>query len=96
MVPTENVTLLGPIDPDKAIQWCALGTLLVPFGGLLAAGLQAGETLLMHGATGNFGSAGVAVSPWLWPWVHGAWSHQDAIAGCSTSSCAASAIESAR
>jgi alcohol dehydrogenase len=61
-VPTENVTPLGPVDPDHALQWCALGTLMVPFGGLLAAELQAGETLLIHGATGNFGSAGVAVA----------------------------------
>jgi alcohol dehydrogenase len=61
-VPTENVTPLGPVDPDRALCWCALGTLLVPFGGLLAAELQAGETLLLHGATGSFGSAGVAVA----------------------------------
>jgi alcohol dehydrogenase len=61
-VPTENVTSLGLVDPNKALQWCALGTLLVPFGGLLAAELQAGETLLIHGATGSFGSAGVAVA----------------------------------
>jgi alcohol dehydrogenase len=61
-VPTENATRLGPVDPDKALQWCALGTLLVPFGGLLAADLRAGETLLVHGATGSFGSAGVAVA----------------------------------
>jgi alcohol dehydrogenase len=61
-VPTENVTPLGAVDPATALQWCALGTLLVPFGGLLAADLQAGETLLVHGATGSFGSAGVAVA----------------------------------
>ena len=61
-VPTENVTPLGQVDLDTAPQWCALGTLLVPFGGLLAAELQAGETLLVHGATGSFGSAGVAVA----------------------------------
>lgn len=61
-VPTENVTRLGPVDPAHALQWCALGTVLVPFGGLLAAQLQAGETLLLHGATGSFGSAGVAVA----------------------------------
>ena len=61
-VPTENVTPLGLVDPGTAIQWCALGTLLVPFGGLLAAELHAGETVLVHGATGAFGSAGVAVA----------------------------------
>jgi alcohol dehydrogenase len=33
----------------------------VPYGGLLAGGLAAGETLLVSGATGNFGSSAVAV-----------------------------------
>ena len=60
-VPTENATLLGAIDPADAGSWCALGTLLVPYGGLLAGRLLAGETLLVNGATGAFGSAGVAV-----------------------------------
>jgi alcohol dehydrogenase len=43
-------------------RWTALGVLLVPYGGLLAADLQVGETVLIDGATGNFGSAGVAVA----------------------------------
>jgi len=60
-VPTENVSLIGAIDPADAGKWCALGTLLVPYGGLLAGRLLAGETLLVNGATGAFGSAGVAV-----------------------------------
>lgn len=60
-VPTENATPIGPIDPADAGRWCALLLLLVPYGGLLAAGLQAGETLLVSGATGNYGSAAVAV-----------------------------------
>jgi alcohol dehydrogenase len=34
----------------------------VPYGGFLAASLQPGETVLVSGATGNFGSAGVAVA----------------------------------
>ncbi len=62
LVPTENAVPLGPIDPADAGMWCALNTLLVPYGGLLAARLQAGETLLVSGATGNFGSAGVATA----------------------------------
>jgi alcohol dehydrogenase len=61
-MPTENVTSLGPIDPKDAPRWCAMGSLMVSFGGLLAAELQAGETLLLHGATGSFGSSGVAVA----------------------------------
>lgn len=62
MVPTENVKRLGAITSDEATQWCALGTMLVPYGGFLAANLQPGETVLVSGATGNFGSAAVSVA----------------------------------
>ena len=61
LVPTENVYPIGAIDPAQAGQWCALNLFLVPYGGLLAIDFQPGETLLVSGATGNFGSAGVAV-----------------------------------
>ncbi len=62
-VPTENAIPIGQIeDAVEAGRWCALSTLLVPYGGLLAAHLRAGETLLVSGATGNFGSACVAVA----------------------------------
>ena len=61
-IPTENALRLGPIDEADAARWCALGIALVPYGGWLAAGLQAGETVLVSGATGNFGSAAVAVA----------------------------------
>ena len=61
-IPTENAVPIGPIDPAQAAAWCSLGTLLVPYGGLLAGHFQAGETLLISGATGNFGSACVAVA----------------------------------
>jgi alcohol dehydrogenase len=61
-VPTENVKRIGTIDEADAASWCALGTLLVPYGGFLAAKLQAGETVLVSGATGNFGSSAVAVA----------------------------------
>ena len=62
MVPTENAKPLGAIRESEAAQWCALGTLLVPYGGFLAARLEPGETVLVSGATGNFGSAAVAVA----------------------------------
>jgi NADPH:quinone reductase-like Zn-dependent oxidoreductase len=61
-VPTENAKPIGALDKQAAVQWCALGTLLVPYGGFLAAHLQPGETVLVSGATGNFGSAAVAVA----------------------------------
>jgi alcohol dehydrogenase len=62
LVPTENVTRIGEIDAADAGRWTVLGRLLVPYGGLLAGELQAGETLVVNGATGGFGSAGVAVA----------------------------------
>jgi alcohol dehydrogenase len=61
-VPTENAIPIGIVDERSAGAWCALVTLLVPYGGLLAMDLKAGETLLVSGATGNFGSAAVAVA----------------------------------
>ncbi|MCW5737499.1 MAG: alcohol dehydrogenase catalytic domain-containing protein [Enhydrobacter sp.] len=60
-VPTENAIPIGEIEPADAGRWCGLGKLLVPYGGLLAGRLLAGETLLINGATGAFGSAGVLV-----------------------------------
>ena len=61
-VPTESAVPLGPTHAGKAARWCALGFALVPYGGFLAAGLQPGETVLVSGATGAFGSAAVAVA----------------------------------
>ena len=62
LVPSENVTRIGDIEAADAGRWTALGRLLVPYGGLLAGDLKAGETLVVNGATGGFGSAGVAVA----------------------------------
>lgn len=61
-VPTENAIAIGKINASDAGRWCAVNTALVPYGGLLAAGVQAGETVLISGSTGQFGSAGVAVA----------------------------------
>ena len=61
-IPTENALRLGSLEEADAARWCALGTRLVPYGGLLAAILQAGETLLVSGAPGHFGSAAIAVA----------------------------------
>jgi alcohol dehydrogenase len=61
-VPTENAVKIGTIAESDAPRWCTIGAFLVPYGGLLAANLKAGETILINGATGGFGSAGVAVA----------------------------------
>ena len=62
MIPAENAIPLGPIDAADAGRWNALNLLLVPYGGFVAVNLQPGETVLVSGATGNYGSAGVAVA----------------------------------
>jgi len=61
-LPTENAIAIGALDAGDAPRWCALGMLLVPYGGFLAIDLKAGETVLVNGATGAFGSAGVAAA----------------------------------
>jgi len=61
-VPTENAVRIDVLNEEDAVKWCALNFLLVPYGGLLAAELTAGETILISGATGSFGSGAVAVA----------------------------------
>ncbi|MFF8313288.1 alcohol dehydrogenase catalytic domain-containing protein [Streptomyces lydicus] len=61
-VPTENVFRLPAAAEDDPARWAALGLHGIPYGGLLAGGLEAGETLLVSGATGNLGSSAVAVA----------------------------------
>ncbi len=61
-VPTENAAPIGTIDEAEAGRWCAINTLLIAYGGLLAMEFRPGETLLVSGATGNFGSATVALA----------------------------------
>lgn len=59
---TENAIAIGPIEAAQAPLWTTLAAFLVPYGGFVAAGLTAGETVVLNGATGAFGSAGVAVA----------------------------------
>ncbi|MER7192913.1 alcohol dehydrogenase catalytic domain-containing protein [Streptomyces flaveolus] len=61
-VPTENVYRLPAHAEHDPARWSSLGVYTIPYGGLLAGGLEAGETLLVSGATGNLGSAAVAVA----------------------------------
>ena len=62
MLPMENAIRIGELGEICADRWCFLSALAIPYGGLLAAELQAGETVLISGATGFFGSAGIAVA----------------------------------
>ena len=61
-LPLENVVPIGDIAAADAGRWLMLGTMLVPYGGLLSVQLAAGETVVVNGATGSFGSAAVAVA----------------------------------
>ena len=61
-VPTENAVRIGAIESQDAPAWATIGSYLVPYGGLDAAELKAGEIVVVNGATGAFGSAGVAVA----------------------------------
>lgn len=50
------------VGGDDPACWAALAVHVIPYGGLLAGRLAAGETLLVSGATGNLGSSAVAVA----------------------------------
>ncbi|AGZ41078.1 alcohol dehydrogenase catalytic domain-containing protein [Actinoplanes friuliensis] len=62
LAPAENVFPIGDIDPADAPRWVAAGVCLVPYGGLRAGELRPGETVLVSGATGNYGSIAIAVA----------------------------------
>lgn len=61
-LPTENVFPLPAAAGEDPARWAALTVHAIPYGGLLAGELEAGETLLVSGATGNLGSSAVAVA----------------------------------
>ncbi|POM22790.1 Alcohol dehydrogenase [Actinomadura rubteroloni] len=61
-VPTENAYPLPEAAAADPARWSALGVHTIPYGGLLAGRLQAGETILINGATGNLGSSAVAIA----------------------------------
>jgi alcohol dehydrogenase len=61
-VPTENAIPIGAIENEEEPSWASIGRYLVPFGGLDAVGLRAGENVVVSGATGSFGGAGVAMA----------------------------------
>lgn len=57
-MPASVVTPLPPtLHVAPAAKLAAIAKFAVPYGGLLRAGLQGGETVVVNGATGYFGSA---------------------------------------
>jgi alcohol dehydrogenase len=59
LMPVEAVTPVQGLDHIEAAQLAAVGRCIIPFGGLLRGRLAAGETLVVNGATGAYGTAAV-------------------------------------
>jgi alcohol dehydrogenase len=59
LVPIETITPLDGLEHYADHQLSALTRFIVPYGGLLKGNLAAGETLIVNGASGSFGSAAV-------------------------------------
>lgn len=57
--PAAATTPLASLDQAPLEQALALAKLVVPYGGLLRGRLRPGEVVIINGATGYFGSAGV-------------------------------------
>ncbi|MGI5129830.1 alcohol dehydrogenase catalytic domain-containing protein [Pseudonocardia sp. CA-107938] len=63
VAPVSTVTPLpAALDGIGGAALIGVTRCLVPYGGLLRGRLQAGETVVVNGATGGFGSAGVTVA----------------------------------
>ena len=60
--PAACVTLLNGLDDKPATQLIGLAKLIVPFGGLQRTGLSGGETIIVNGAAGYFGSGAVMLA----------------------------------
>ena len=59
LAPVTTVTPADGLDLLDATQIAVLNRFIVPFGGLLRGRLAAGETLVVNGATGAYGTAAV-------------------------------------
>lgn len=57
LVPVEAATPLEGLDERDAAELAVLSRFVIPFGGLLRGRLAAGETLVVTGATGAYGTA---------------------------------------
>jgi alcohol dehydrogenase len=59
LAPVSTITPADDLDGSTAAQLAVLNRFIVPFGGLLRGRLAAGETLVVNGATGAYGTAAV-------------------------------------
>ena len=60
--PAACVTPLVGLDDKPAAELIGLAKLIVPFGGLQRSGLRGGETIIINGASGYFGSGAVMLA----------------------------------
>ena len=60
--PAQAVTPIEGLDAYDSVQLTAITRCSVPYGGLLRGRLAAGETVIVNGATGAYGSAAVLVA----------------------------------
>ena len=59
LMPVEVITSAEGLDEFDATQLVTIGRCIIPFGGLLRGRLAVGETLVVNGATGAYGTAAV-------------------------------------
>lgn len=62
LLPTGNVTPIDGLDHFDSTQLTAITRCIVPFGGLVRGRLATGETIIVNGASGSYGSAAVLVA----------------------------------
>lgn len=62
LAPVETLTPLDGLEGYSDSQVSALTRFAVPYGGFLKGQFQAGETVVINGATGSFGTAAVFVA----------------------------------
>jgi alcohol dehydrogenase len=60
--PKASVTAIDDLDAIDPVQLAVLPRFAVPYGGLIRARLAAGETIIVTGATGAYGSAAVLLA----------------------------------
>jgi alcohol dehydrogenase len=60
--PAACVTPLVGLDDKPATELIGLAKLIVPFGGLQRTGLRGGDTIIVNGASGYFGSGAVMLA----------------------------------
>jgi alcohol dehydrogenase len=60
--PASLITPIDSLGEMSAVQALGLSKAVVPYGGLLRVGVQAGEVVAINGASGFYGSAGVLVA----------------------------------